>query len=185
MPVKHRLELAFRPSHVQEPLVCEMTRRFKNVMFNVDAISVGIQSATMRLSIMGKASEVKKAKDYIKSLNVTMKTRSACRCNEKIPDVSRKGLHTEASPDDVVQRKLWLTFLGKQQRLPFLWMLARQFDVTYKITQSTSGDEVAILSLLVYGPQAEVEGVVAFLREQEINVEFGELSLSTPFGPEF
>ncbi len=183
MLVKHRLELAFQPAHVQEPLTCEMTRRFKNVMFNVDDLSVGIDTASMRLSLLGKPPDVKKAKDYLRSLNVDLKTLSASQSKAKIPKVPMRS--EESVPNgDVVQRKLWLTFLGAQKKQPFLWTISRQFNVTYKIMQSTIGGEVAIMSLMIWGAQQEVDAVTTYLRDQGINVEFGELGLSAPFGPE-
>ncbi|MFH1417645.1 MAG: NIL domain-containing protein [Planctomycetota bacterium] len=183
MLVKHRLELAFQPSHVQEPLTCEMTRRFKSVMFNVDDLSVGIDTASMRLSLLGKPPDVKKAKDYLRSLNVDLKTLSAYQSKAKIPKVPIRP--KEAAPSgDVVQRKLWLTFLGAQKKQPFLWTISRRFNVTYKITQSTIGGNVAIMSLMLWGAPEEVDAVVSYLRDQGINVEFGELGLSAPFGPE-
>jgi len=183
MLVKHRLELAFQPSHVQEPLTCEMTKRFKRVMFNVDDLSVGIDTASMRLSLLGRPPDVKKAKDYLRSLNVNLKTLSAHQSKAKIPKVPMRRKETE--PDgDVVQRKLWLTFVGVQKKQPFLWTISRRFNVTYKIMQSTMGGEVAIMSLMIWGEHQEVDAVVSYLRDQGINVEFGELGLSAPFGPE-
>lgn len=183
MLVKHRLELKFQRAHVQEPLTCEMTRRFKSVMFNIDALTVGIQSASMRLSLIGKAAEVKAAKEYLKSLNVSLKVLSAQRCKAEFPNVPMRAFAPKAD-QSLVERKLWLTFLGIQKRRPFLWEISRRFDVTFKITQSSTGNELAIMSLVVWGTQAEVDAVVAYLREQGINVEFGQVSLATPFGPD-
>jgi ABC-type methionine transport system ATPase subunit len=183
MLVKQRFELRFQRAHVQEPLTCEMTRRFKNVMFNIDFLSVGILAATMRLSLIGKASELKEAKEYLKSLNVSLKTLSSQKLKRDFPDVP---MRTFGPRDDepVLERKLWLTFLGAQKRRPFIWEISRRFDVTFKITQSTTGSTVAIMSLVLWGSRREVDGVVAYLREQDINVEFGESSLASPFGPE-
>ena len=183
MLVKHRLELQFQRAHVQEPLTCEMTRRFKNVMFNIDFLSVGIVSATMRLSLVGKASEIKQAKEYLKSLNVAPKTLSSQKFKGKFPDVPMRTFGPKDG-EPILERKLWLTFLGAQKRRPFIWEISRRFDVTFKITQSTTGSTVAIMSLVLWGSRGEVDGVVSYLREQEINVEFGEASLASPFGPD-
>jgi L-aspartate semialdehyde sulfurtransferase ferredoxin len=183
MLVKHRLELRFQRAHVQDPLTCEMTRRFKDVMFNIDSLSVGVQSATMRLSLVGKASAVKAAKDYLKSLNVTLKTLASLKYKGAFPDVPMRAFGPR-NDGPILERKLWLTFLGPQKRSPFIWEISRRFDVTFKITQSTTGAEVAIMSLVLWGSRQEVDGVVAYLREQDINVEFGEASLASPFGPD-
>jgi L-aspartate semialdehyde sulfurtransferase ferredoxin len=183
MLVKHRLELRFLRAHVQEPLTCEITKRFKEVMFNIDALNVGIHSASMRLSLIGRAAEVKAAKDYLKSLNVSCKMLGSSRYKGPFPDVPMRTFGPR-NGDPVLERKLWLTFLGPQKRRPFIWEISRRFDVTFKITQSTTGNEVAIMSLVVWGSRSEVDGVVAYLREQDINVEFGEASLASPFGPD-
>lgn len=184
MAVKHRLKLEFQPSHVQEPLTCEMTKRFRDVVFNVDAISVGIDRASMQLSIIGEPESVKQAKDYLKSLNVDMRTISAHKCKACMPDVPQRTF-SHTSDQKIIERKLWLTFLGCQQDQPFLWIISRRFDVTYKIMQSTTGPDLSILSLVVWGIEDEVDAVVTYLREQGIHVEYGAPSVSTPFGPEF
>jgi len=183
MLVKNRLELKFHRSHVQEPLTCEMTRRFKNVMFNIDHLNVGVQSATMRLSLVGEAADVKAAKAYLKSLNVSLKVLASGRCKERLPDVPMRSFEAK-SDRPMVERKLWLTFLGGQKRRPFLWEISRLFDVTFKITQSSTGPQIAIMSLVLWGAPADIDAVVAYLREQGINVEFGQTSLATPFGPD-
>ena len=160
-----------------------MTRRFKDVMFNIDVLNVGIHSATMRMSLVGRAAEVKAAKDYLRSLNVSFKMLGSSRYEGAFPDVPMRSFGPR-NGEPMLERKLWLTFLGPQRRRPFVWEISRRFDVTFKITQSTTGNEVAIMSLVLWGSQSEVEGVVSYLREQDINVEFGEASLASPFGPD-
>lgn len=183
MLVKHRLQLQFQRAHVQEPLTCEMTKRFKNLMFNIDSLDVGVQSAKMRLSLIGKAAEVKRAKEYLRSLNVVLKTLSSGSFRGEFPNVPQRDFGPKTD-EPLQERKLWLTFLGVQKRRPFVWEISRLFDVTFKITQSATGDEIAIMSLVLWGRVAEIEGVVAHLRGQHINVEFGEASLASPFGPD-
>ncbi len=183
MSVKHRLSLAFQPSHVQEPLMCEMARRFPNLLFNVDAINVGANNATMRLTLIGAATTVKQAEQYLRSLNVKLRTLSSYRCKDRIPHLP-DILHEPPPPDALSERKLWLTFLNTQKGRPILWEISRRFNVTYKITQCATGVDVAIMSFVIWGTSQELERVVAFLRESGISVEFGRLSASTPFGPE-
>lgn len=180
MLVKHRLELCFATTHVQEPLTWEMTQRFKNLMFNVDSLNVGVHDADMRLSLIGAASTVKQAKAYLKDLGVKVRTLSSHRYTRKIPDVPMCPRRARRS-GRISERKLWLTILGAQRTEPFLWMIARKFDATYKILQCASGEKVAIVSLLVWGPEKEVDGVVTFLRDLGINVEYGEVGVSAPF----
>lgn len=183
MSVKHRLSLAFQPSHVQEPLMCEMARKFPNLLFNVDAINVGANNATMRLTLVGAASTVRQAKAYLRSLNVKLRTLASHRCSERAPNVPDAS-HEPPPPDALAERKLWLTFLNAQKGRPILWEISRRFNVTYKITQCATGADVAIMSFVIWGANPELEKVVAFLRELGISVEFGQLSASRPFGPD-
>jgi len=180
MLVQHRLELSFATAHVQAPLTWEMTRRFETMMFNVTSLNVGVHEADMRLSLIGEPQMVKQAKAYLKDLGVTVKTRSSHRYKGKIPDVSMRP-HNTREDQRTVERKLWMTILGTSRREPFLWIIARRFGTTYKIMQCASGEKVAIISLLVSGPEEEVANVVSYLRGQGINVEYGEVSVSAPF----
>lgn len=180
MLVQHRLELSFATAHVQEPLIWEMTRRFHDLMFNIDSLNVGVHEADMRLSLYGEPPVVKQAKGYLKDLGVTVKTLSSCRYRGHIPDVPMAGCPARKD-QPTVERKLWLTILGSNRRDPFLWMIARRYAATYKIMQCASGEKVAIVSLLLSGPAEEVEGVVFYLRGQGIHVEYGEVGVDAPF----
>jgi hypothetical protein len=176
------LALKFATAHVQEPLTWEMTQRFKRLMFNINSLDVGVHDADMRLVLIGEPLEVKKAKAYLIEQGVTLKTLSAARYKGKIPSVpKRSSRYHQDQP--VVERKLWLTMIGPQRREPFLWAMARRFDVVYKIMHAATGETVAIVSLLLWGPEEAVEDAVSYLREQGINVEYGEIGVSAPFTP--
>ncbi len=180
MPLEHCLEMHFERAHVQEPVLCHMARQWEHVMFNIDALSVGSQRAMMRIALVGEQDGIDSVIEYFKSLDVDLKTLSKGTYDGEIPDVPmRMGLHREAG--DVTEKKLWLTVLGTLRTQPFLWALTRRFDVTYKIMQSVTGDSVSIVSMLIWGPRAEVNGAIAFLREQNVHVEFGEVTVGTPF----
>ncbi len=183
MLVQHRLELRFTTSHVQEPLTWEITRRFKGLMFNVDSLNVGVHDADMVLSLIGEPEEAKEAKTYLKDQGVEVKTQSSRRYQGKIPSVPMVARPRRGN-QQTVEHKLWLTIIGSVRQEAFLWNIARRFDATYKIMQCASGSKVAIISLLVWGPDREVEGVVSYLRGLGINVEYGEVGVSAPFGPE-
>ena len=182
MLVHHRLTIAFHRAHVQEPLICEMTKRFDRLMFNVHSLNVGIEEGSIRLSLIGSRDQVREAKAYFKALGAVVKTLSSQKYTGTIPDIPRPPSR-KADPVDLVEKKLWLTIIGSLKRQPFLWTIARQYDVYYKITQSITGDDMAIISVLVWGPPEEVSGVVSYLREQGINVEYGQIAVSAPFTP--
>lgn len=182
MLVEHRLEMSFEQAHVREPLICEMARRCENVMFNIDTLAVGIHEAMMRISLVGEPPDIRKVIEYFTSLGVTTTKLHEDKFKGTIPQVPKRVARINAH-EPTIEKKLWLTIVGSLRRQAFLWVLSRRYDVTYKITQSTTGDPVSIVSLCLTGPQAEVNGAINFLREQGINVEFGEIAVSAPFRP--
>ncbi len=182
MLVQHRLFLTFETAHVQEPFTWEMTQQFKNVMFNLSALNVGVHEADMTIALIGEPDDVKKAKQYLKEQSVTVKTISSHKYKGKLPNVPKR-LPKRPPDAQIVERKLWLTLIGGQKKEPLLWLMARKYDVGYKLMHSTTGERMAILSLLVWGPGEEVQKVVSYLRSKEINVEYGEVGVSAPFIP--
>lgn len=182
MLVQHRLALNFATAHVQEPITWEMTQRFRKLMFNVTSVNVGVHEADMRLALVGEAREVRQAKDYLKGLGVKIKTVSCHKYKGKLPDVPAdlppKNLDARRT-----ERTLWLTIIRSQRREPLLWTLGRRFGIGYKIGHSTTGENMAIISLIVWGPEGEIERAVRYLRERGICVEYGEAAVSAPFAP--
>jgi len=182
MLMEHRLEMRFQRSHVQEPVISEMARRFEGIMFNIEAISVGNQEASIGLRLVGEPAELGRVHAYFSSIEADIRVLSEEKFTGEIPALPERAAPS-GEQQRIVERKLWLTALGSPKTQSFLWELSRRFDVTFKLMQSVSGESVSILSMLLWGPQPEVNGAVAFLREQGINVEFGEISLSAPFAP--
>ncbi len=182
MLVQHRLFLTFATAHVQEPFTWQMTQQFKRVMFNLSALNVGVYEADMTLSLVGEPDHVKKAKQYLKDQGVNVKTISSHKYNGKLPAVP-KNLPKRPPDAEILERKLWLTLIGGQKREPLLWLMARRYDVGYKLMYSTTGERMAILSLIVWGPAEEVQKVVSYLRSKEIHVEYGEVGVGAPFIP--
>lgn len=182
MLIEHRLEMRFQRSHVQEPVISEMARRFDGVLFSIEAISVGNIEAAITLRLVGQPAVLDEVRAYFSAVQADIRTLSEEPFTGEIPSVPRRA-EPSGDPQDVVERKLWLTVLGSPTSRAFLWEMTRRFDVTFKLMQSVSGESVSILSMLLWGPRPEVTGAVAFLRERGANVEFGEISLSAPFTP--
>jgi len=179
---ENRYEMNFERSHVQAPLMCDMAHHFPGIMFNIEALSVGIYEASMRIVLVGETPDLRAAEALFTAQGVQLCPLGSDKFRGQIPNVPvRRAMQRDAV--SAYQKKLWLTILGSLKQKAFLWVLARRYDVTFKIMQSTTGPEVSIVSLLVWGPQAEVEGAVTFLREQGINVEYGEVAVSAPFAP--
>ena len=181
MLVQHRLALSFATAHVQEPLTWELTRRFKNVMFNVNSINVGVHEADMHLALIGEAAEVKQAKEYLKDLGVKVRTLASHKYSGKLPDSLKYS--PQGRGGGRVERKLWLTIIRDQRREPFLWTLGREFDLGYKITHCATGEHMAIISLVAWGEAEELQRAVNYLRQKGVTVEYGEAGVSAPFMP--
>lgn len=177
---EERLEMSFERAHVQAPFICEMSRRFPEILFNIHQLSVGPHEAQMLMSIIGEVPERRAVRVYFESLQVTIRSVEELKFKGSIPQVPQRVAMPTAHPEPVVQ-KVWLTIVGGMRSQYFLWTISRRFDVTYKITQSVTGDPVSIVSLILKGTQAEVDGVITYLREQGINVELGVVTASAPF----
>ncbi len=182
MLIEHCLEMRFLRSHVQEPVISEMARRFGGVLFNIEAISVGHVEASITLRLVGEPAELGGVQAYFSSIEADLRMISEEKFTGEIPSVPARAA-SSGEAHEIVERKLWLTVLGSPKSEAFLWGMSRRFDVTFKLMQSVSGESVSILSMLLWGPKPEVDGAVAFLRDRGVNVEFGEVSLSAPFTP--
>lgn len=178
---EERLEMTFERDHVQEPFVCMMANKHPDVLFNIHQLSVGPHEARMMMSVIGEVPERRAVREYFEGLGVDVRVIDEVKFKGTIPQMPNRIAMPTASTDEVRQ-KLWLTIVGALQSQHFLWTISRRFDVIYKITQSVTGDPVSIVSLVVSGRQAEVDGVVAYMREQGINVETGVINAAALFG---
>lgn len=174
MAVEHSYEILFEREQVPQPIMCDMSRACRDVMYNIDYLSVSKHDAVMRISLVGDIDAVNKAEQFIKRSGAEIKLLSAGTFAGQIPAIpARTAMVAPKGPP--VDKKLWLTIVGSLRRQPLFWVLSRRFDVTFRILQSTVGDPVSILCLVVTGAPAEVEGAVQFLREQGVDVEYGEM----------
>jgi len=171
---EERLELTFERVHVQDPLICDMARRHPDLMFNIRQLSVGPQEARMLISLVGEVPVLRAVREYLGARGVAVRVVDDLKYKGQLPVVPRRAAMPGAD-SQTVERRLWLTIVGALRSQSFLWTISRRYDVTYKVTQSVTGDPVSIVSLLVWGPPAEVDGVVTYLRDQGINVELGEI----------
>ena len=49
--------------------------------------------------------------------------------------------------------------------------MAGKYDVTFDIRQSSAGESVSIMAVLLSGPKSHVEGAIEFLRSKGAEVE--------------
>ncbi len=178
---EERLEMTFERAHVQDPFICTMASQHPNVLFNVHHLSVGPHEARMMMSIIGEVPERRAVREYVESLGVDVRVIDEVKFKGSIPQVPNRIAMPTATTQRIEQ-KLWLTIVGGLRSQYFLWTISRRFDVIYRITQSVTGDPVSIVSMIVSGTQAEVDGVMSYLRDQGINVDVGVVPQMAIFG---
>jgi ABC-type methionine transport system ATPase subunit len=70
-----------------------------------------------------------------------------------------------------LSKKLWVTFIGETRREPLIWEMSGKYDVTFDIRQSSTGESVSIMAVLLSGPQSHVEGAIEFLQSRGAEIE--------------
>lgn len=174
MAVEHLYEIVFQREQVPHPIMCEMSRACRDVVFNIEHLSVSKHDALMRIGVIGDIDQVNRAEQFLRKTGADIRLVSAGPYAGPIPMIP---VRTPVMPNtaEPIQKKLWLTIVGSLRRQPLFWVLSRRFEVTFKIFQSVVGDPVSILCLVLVGAPAEVEGAIHFLRDQGVDVEMGEI----------
>jgi hypothetical protein len=181
--VEHTYEIVFERKQVPQSIVCEMSRSCRDVLYNIDFLSVSKQEALMRISVAGDSKQVNDAEAFLRKTGADVSLLSAKPYEAPIPNVPPRSKVMPTRPEDEIRTRLWLTVVGSLRRQPLFWVLSRRYDVQFKILQSTTGDPVSIISMMLWGASAEVEGAINFLREQGVDVEFGVVGeLAQPAG---
>jgi len=170
---EERIEMTFERSHVQEPLVYGMARRWPDVYFNIHNLSVGPHEARIVISLVGEVPDLRAVREHFAALGVQLRLIEELKYKGKLPVLPKRVAMPTAVAEDI-NKKVWITIVGSMRSQSFMWTISRRYDVLYRITQSVTGDPVSIMSLHIQGKPAEVDGVIAYLREQGINVEVGE-----------
>lgn len=180
MLLEERLEMTFERTQLREPLICTMAKQFPDVLFNISQLSVGPHEARMTISLIGEVPQLRAVREHFESLGVELRVVQELKYKGTIPQVPNRIAMPTANSKPV-EKRIWMTIVGALKSQHFLWTISRRYDVTYRITQSVTGDPVSIVSLELQGSAAEVDGVIAYLREQGINVDIGTMVSVTPF----
>ena len=180
MLLEERLEMTFERTQLREPLICTMAKRHPDILFNISQLSVGPNEARMTISLIGEVPQLRSVREEFEALGVEIRVVQELKYKGAIPQVpNRVAMPSAASKP--VEKRIWMTIVGALKSQHFLWTISRRYDVTYRITQSVTGDPVSIVSLELAGSEAEVDGVIAYLREQGINVDIGTIVSGTLF----
>jgi len=76
-------------------------------------------------------------------------------------------------PSPTYSKRCWFTFPTRTQvEQPIIWQMSRTFpDVSFDIRQASVQNEIGIMAVLLSGPEADVNGAIAFLRSKGVTVE--------------
>ncbi len=76
-------------------------------------------------------------------------------------------------PEQPYSKRYWFTYpTHNELEQPIIWQMSRQFpDVVFDIRQVSIQNEVGIMAVLLSGPEADVNGAIAFLRSKGVTVE--------------
>ena len=75
------------------------------------------------------------------------------------------------------QQRLWLMYLPKLIKKPFIWEVAQKFKVVTNIRQANVTDEIGIVCLELDGKRDEVKAAITWLEKQGVNVEPVEIGV--------
>ncbi len=67
--------------------------------------------------------------------------------------------------------KFYLTYPKKLVKEPLIYQMTRKFDLVFNVRSASVSEEIGIIALELDGSPVEIEGAVAWFREQGITVE--------------
>ena len=168
MAIQHELELTFPTHTVTRPVLCEMGRS-SGVVFNIISANVSQHRGRFHLLLIGEEAQIQAAEAFLREAGVTVEVLSSKPYRAALPVAPERQ---PSRPDEPrARKKLWITFIGEVRREPLTWEMAARYDVTFDIRQSSTGESVGIMAILLEGPESHVEGAIAFLRGHGAEVE--------------
>ena len=168
MAIQHDLELVFPAANVPEPIICAMAREH-DVVFNIVSANVSRQQGLFRFMLIGDESIVEAAEQMLREHGVEVSVLNSSPYEGTAPARPRREVADSNEP--TTSKKLWITFLNEQQHEPITWRMACRFDVSFDVRQSSTGEKVSIMAILIKGPVSQVVKAIAFFREQGAEVE--------------
>ncbi len=168
MAIQHELDLVFPTGKVTEPILCRMARSY-DVVFNIQSANVSRERGHFHFTLIGEEGAVRSAEGYLREQGIEVKAIRSGPYAGKVP--AKPTLQRGKAGEVTVAKKLWVTFPDALRREPVTWEMASRFDVTFDVRQSSTGESVSIMAVLLEGPGSQVEGAIAYLRERGAEVE--------------
>lgn len=75
------------------------------------------------------------------------------------------------------QQRLWLMYPPRLIKKPFIWEVAKKFNVVTNIRQASVTDEIGIVCLEIDGKRDEVKAAIQWMEKQGVNVEPVEIGV--------
>ncbi len=76
-----------------------------------------------------------------------------------------------AKTGGVTRGKFYLTYPKKLVKEPLIYQMTRKFDLLFNVRSASVSEEIGIIALELDGSAAEIEGAVAWFRDQGVTVE--------------
>ena len=76
-----------------------------------------------------------------------------------------------AKTSGATRSKLYLTYPKKLVKEPLIYQMGRKFDLVFNVRSASVSEEIGIIALELDGSAEEIDGAVAWLREQGVTVE--------------
>lgn len=168
MAIQHQLELTFPAKKVTEPILCRMGRTFP-IVYSIDRANVSHHQGHFHLTLLGDEAQVKAAEAFLREQGVQVNVLGSGPFTGELPPTPKQEKGRPGEP--VVARKLWLTFVGRTLNRPMIWEMASRYDVTFDVRQSSTGEVVEIMALLLEGPESQVNAAMRFLESKGVEVE--------------
>jgi L-aspartate semialdehyde sulfurtransferase ferredoxin len=91
--------------------------------------------------------------------------------------MAKKKKSAPTSQKTPQQTRLWLMYPPKLIKKPFIWEVAKKFNVVTNIRQASVTDEIGIVCLELDGKRDEVKAAIKWLVKQGVNVEPVEINV--------
>ncbi len=174
MAIEHTLELTFPTDLVTGNLLWQMGQAH-DVVYNFDKANVSHREGHVVLSLWGSREAVEDAEAFFRKNGVGVNVLKSDPHEGDVPPRPKKAFGSQDEPR--VGRKLWVTWQLEHYRAPILWEMAHRFDVAFDLRQSSTGETVGIMALMLEGPESQVDQAVAFLEQTGAEVEPIEKSI--------
>lgn len=122
MAIQHELELTFPAQRVTQPILSRMAREH-DVVFNLTSANVSHARGHFHLTLLGEDAAVKAAEKSLRDAGVEVGVIKSGPYAGTLP--TRPTRQHGAPGEEVVSRKLWITYMDDFRRGPATWEMTK------------------------------------------------------------